>query len=96
MRAFKVFIFGLLYGWFLKIAFDRIYRQNEMEDRWNRARKPPYIGQERETEHQATEHDRQIDDADCRGQPRHAWVSGDVSRTETGGRPCEPREQQDL
>lgn len=32
MRAFKVFIFGLLYGWFLKIAFDRIYRENEMED----------------------------------------------------------------
>lgn len=32
MRAFKVFIFGLLYGWFFKIAFDRIYRENEMED----------------------------------------------------------------
>jgi large subunit ribosomal protein L21 len=32
MRAFKVFIFGLLYGWFFKIAFDRIYRGNEMED----------------------------------------------------------------
>jgi large subunit ribosomal protein L21 len=32
MRAFKVFIFGLLYGWFLKIAFDRIYRENEMVD----------------------------------------------------------------
>jgi predicted flap endonuclease-1-like 5' DNA nuclease len=32
MRAFKVFIFGLLYGWFFKIAFDRIYHQNEMED----------------------------------------------------------------
>jgi predicted flap endonuclease-1-like 5' DNA nuclease len=32
MRAFKVFIFGLLYGWFIKVAFDRIYRQNEMED----------------------------------------------------------------
>lgn len=32
MRAFKVFIFGLLYGWFLKMAIDRIYRQNEMED----------------------------------------------------------------
>jgi predicted flap endonuclease-1-like 5' DNA nuclease len=32
MRAFKVFIFGLLYGWVLKIAFDRIYHQNEMED----------------------------------------------------------------
>ena len=24
MRAFKVFIFGLLYGWFIKIAFDRM------------------------------------------------------------------------
>ncbi len=32
MRAFKVFIFGLLYGWFLKIAFDRIYRDNEFAD----------------------------------------------------------------
>ena len=32
MRAFKVFIFGMLYGWFFKIAFDRIYRRNEMED----------------------------------------------------------------
>jgi predicted flap endonuclease-1-like 5' DNA nuclease len=32
MRAFKLFIFGLLYGWFFKIAFDRIYRENEMED----------------------------------------------------------------
>jgi predicted flap endonuclease-1-like 5' DNA nuclease len=32
MRAFKVFMFGLLYGWFIKIAFDRIYRDNEMED----------------------------------------------------------------
>jgi predicted flap endonuclease-1-like 5' DNA nuclease len=32
MRAFKVFIFGLLYGWFFKIAFDRIYHQNDMED----------------------------------------------------------------
>ncbi|HLO33254.1 MAG TPA: helix-hairpin-helix domain-containing protein [Anaerolineales bacterium] len=32
MRAFKVFIFGLLYGWVLKIAFDRIYRGNEIED----------------------------------------------------------------
>ena len=32
MRAFKVFIFGLLYGWFFKIAFDRIYRENEIED----------------------------------------------------------------
>ena len=32
MRAFKVFIFGLLYGWFFKVAFDRIYRENEIED----------------------------------------------------------------
>lgn len=32
MRAFKVFIFGLVYGWFIKIAFDRIYRENDMED----------------------------------------------------------------
>jgi len=32
MRAFKVFIFGLLYGWFVKVAFDRIYRENEIED----------------------------------------------------------------
>ncbi len=31
MRAFKVFIFGLLYGWFIKVAFDRIYRENELE-----------------------------------------------------------------
>ena len=32
MKAFKVFIFGLLYGWFIKVAFDRIYRGNEMQD----------------------------------------------------------------
>jgi predicted flap endonuclease-1-like 5' DNA nuclease len=32
MRAFKVFIFGLLYGWSAKIAFDRIYRENDFED----------------------------------------------------------------
>ena len=32
MRAFKVFIFGLLYGWVFKVAFDRIYHQNEMDD----------------------------------------------------------------
>jgi predicted flap endonuclease-1-like 5' DNA nuclease len=32
MRAFKVFIFGLLYGWVFKIAFDRIYRENDLED----------------------------------------------------------------
>lgn len=32
MRAFKVFIFGLLYGWFIKVAIDRIYRENEIDD----------------------------------------------------------------
>jgi predicted flap endonuclease-1-like 5' DNA nuclease len=32
MKAFKVFVFGLLYGWSIKVAFDRIYRGNEMED----------------------------------------------------------------
>ena len=32
MRAFKVFVFGLLSGWFFKVAFDRIYHQNEMAD----------------------------------------------------------------
>jgi predicted flap endonuclease-1-like 5' DNA nuclease len=32
MRALKVFIFGLLYGWVLKFAFDRIYGENEMEN----------------------------------------------------------------
>jgi predicted flap endonuclease-1-like 5' DNA nuclease len=32
MRVLKVFVFGLLYGWFLKIAFDRIYHQNDMGD----------------------------------------------------------------
>jgi len=32
MKAFKVFVFGLLYGWFIKVAFDRIYQGNEMED----------------------------------------------------------------
>jgi predicted flap endonuclease-1-like 5' DNA nuclease len=32
MKAFKVFVFGLLYGWFIKVAFDRIYRDNDMED----------------------------------------------------------------
>lgn len=35
MKAFKVFIFGLLYGWFVKVAFDRIYRGNELEDTRN-------------------------------------------------------------
>jgi predicted flap endonuclease-1-like 5' DNA nuclease len=32
MKALKVFLFGLLYGWFLKFAIDRIYRDNEIED----------------------------------------------------------------
>ena len=32
MKALKVFIFGLLYGWFVKSAIDRIYRNNEIED----------------------------------------------------------------
>ena len=32
MRALKVFIFGLMYGWFLKMAFDRIYRENHLEN----------------------------------------------------------------
>lgn len=32
MRALKVFLFGLLYGWFIKIAFDRIYRENDLDD----------------------------------------------------------------
>ena len=32
MKAFRVFVFGLLYGLVLKYAFDRIYRGNEMED----------------------------------------------------------------
>jgi len=31
MKALKVFIFGLLYGWFAKFAIDRIYRDNEIE-----------------------------------------------------------------
>ncbi|HSL43302.1 MAG TPA: helix-hairpin-helix domain-containing protein [Anaerolineales bacterium] len=45
MRAFKVFIFGLLYGWIFKIAFDRIYRENEMEDVRNENRSlREYIG----------------------------------------------------
>ena len=38
MRVFKVFIFGLFYGWFMKIAFDRIYRENELEDLRNENR----------------------------------------------------------
>jgi predicted flap endonuclease-1-like 5' DNA nuclease len=32
MKAFKVFILGLLYGWFAKVAIDRLYRGNEIED----------------------------------------------------------------
>ena len=45
MRAFKVFIFGLLYGWVFKIAFDRIYREHELEDlRHENASLRDYIG----------------------------------------------------
>ncbi len=32
MKALKVFILGLLYGWFAKMAIDRIYRDREVED----------------------------------------------------------------
>lgn len=32
MRTFKVFLLGLLYGWLVKVAFDRIYRENDLED----------------------------------------------------------------
>jgi predicted flap endonuclease-1-like 5' DNA nuclease len=32
MKAFKVFVFGLLYGILFKYAIDRIYRGNDMED----------------------------------------------------------------
>ncbi len=32
MKALKVFILGLLYGWFAKVAIDRIYRDKEVED----------------------------------------------------------------
>jgi predicted flap endonuclease-1-like 5' DNA nuclease len=35
MRALKVFMFGFLYGWLIKIAFDRIYRNNSIEDARN-------------------------------------------------------------
>ncbi len=31
MKALKVFILGLLYGWFAKFAIDRIYRDNELK-----------------------------------------------------------------
>ncbi len=31
MKAFKVFMLGLLYGWFAKFAIDRIYRDNEIQ-----------------------------------------------------------------
>src|SRR5687768_11503968 len=31
MKAFKVFVFGLLYGWFLKFAMDRIYGKNTIQ-----------------------------------------------------------------
>ncbi len=32
MKALKVFILGLLYGWLAKVAIDRMYRGNEIED----------------------------------------------------------------
>jgi len=32
MKAFKVFILGLLYGWLLKSALDRVHRGNEVEE----------------------------------------------------------------
>jgi len=35
MKTFKVFILGLLYGWLVKVAIDRIYRDSEIEDIWN-------------------------------------------------------------
>ncbi len=31
MKTLKVFILGLLYGWFLKFAIDKTYRNNELE-----------------------------------------------------------------
>jgi predicted flap endonuclease-1-like 5' DNA nuclease len=31
MKAFKVFVFGLLYGWFLKFAMDKIYGKNTIQ-----------------------------------------------------------------
>ena len=60
MRAFKVFIFGLLYGWFFKIAFDRIYRENEFEDiRNENASLRDYIGSlERQLESRSTSQER--------------------------------------
>jgi predicted flap endonuclease-1-like 5' DNA nuclease len=32
MKVLKVFVLGLLYGWLVKFAFDRIYRDNVIED----------------------------------------------------------------
>lgn len=32
MKAFKVFVLGLLYGLLIKFAIDRIYRDNKVED----------------------------------------------------------------
>ena len=32
MKVFKVFFLGMIYGWFVKFAFDRIYRDNEFQD----------------------------------------------------------------
>lgn len=31
MKALKVFIFGLLYGWFARVAIDKVYRDKEIE-----------------------------------------------------------------
>jgi large subunit ribosomal protein L21 len=31
MRVLKIFILGLVYGWFLKLAIDRFYRKQELE-----------------------------------------------------------------
>ncbi|HMB21211.1 MAG: helix-hairpin-helix domain-containing protein [Chloroflexota bacterium] len=32
MKAFKIFVLGLLYGLLIKFAIDRIYRDNKIED----------------------------------------------------------------
>ncbi len=31
MKAVRIFIFGLLFGWFVKYAIDRIYRDNQLQ-----------------------------------------------------------------
>jgi predicted flap endonuclease-1-like 5' DNA nuclease len=30
MRAFKVFVLGLLYGWLVKLVIDKVYRDNQI------------------------------------------------------------------